>query len=217
MAKIYLLMLVLSAFAAGGVFAQENAPYSRLAEGHTADSTSERNSVFTGIGGGISFDAGRTFSPEFERFWSQINGGPWGFVETRFFELSAGLVFGRVAQKAQWCIPFLAVNTALFFKIPVAALEAISITPLFGAAYDSVFWARHECVRSPAVTSEVIPQGAFRAFSVFKLTLGAEKDFELSDNRFFRAQVFGYYGWRLNRRNPIGGTLRLGFGRRLFS
>jgi len=187
--KKLLLVLALAAFAKGGVFAQECAAPS--------------------IGGGMMFDTSRSRSTDDGRFWSQIYAGPWGFVDAGSFEISAGLVFGRVARQRRWCFPILAMNVSAIWQAPLAAM---GVAPLLGVSFNTVAWARHRCLRSD-YTLDTLPGHPVREFSSVNFMLGAGRDFDLSGDRFFRSRLLGYYGRRFGGNpNPWGGTLRLGVG-----
>ncbi|MCL2232074.1 MAG: hypothetical protein FWB99_03255 [Treponema sp.] len=196
--KKYLLVLLAAACAAGGVFAQEEAP-------------GRGNGVFSAVGGGIVFDASRSRNTDYGHFWSQIYTGPWAFVDIGAFELSCAFVVGRVARQRRWCFLILAVNISLIWQAPLAAH---GITPLFGIALDTVAWARHACLRSD-YTLDTLPNHPLREFSAVKLKTGIGRDFSISENRFFRVRLLGYYGRRFGGNpNPFGLTLRLGAGGR---
>ena len=210
-----MLVLVLAAFAAGGLSAQE-APHSqgeRLAEGNAAQAWNEGGGLFSAFGGGLMFDASRSRNSDGGHFWSQIYAGSWVFADAGPFEVSFGLGFGRMARESRWCIPLLAANASLFWKMPIVVLD---ISTFLGIGFDAVFWARSECVRSDVVLADIGSGNPFREFSSLKFKLGFGRDFELREDRFFRARLIGYYGMRrLSNPRPIGGTLRLGVGRRL--
>ena len=211
-----LIVLVLAAFVAGGVFAQEDLGYEREYPAYVDDATQtyeERSRTVLAIGGGIMADATRSGESIDYRFWSQIYTGPWGFVDTRFFELSWGLAVGRMARRNRWCLLVLAANSSLLWKVPFGVL---GIHPLLGVGFDAIVLVRYECLRSDRVVSEAIPDGrTFMNFSVLKFKIGFGRDFDFREDRFFRVRLVGYYGRRLGNPHPWGGTLRLGVGRRL--
>ena len=201
--KKWLLMLVLAIFAKGGVFAQD----ARFSDGTMAQTASQRSGVFSNAGGGMVFDASRSRRTDDGRFWSQIYTGPWGFVNAGSVEFSMGFVFGRVARQSRWCFPILATNVSVIWQAPFAVR---GIAPLLGVSFDTVAWARYECLRSD-YTLDTLSRHPIGEFSPVKFKLGAGKDFDISRDRFFRARLLGYYGRRFGGNpNPWGGTLRLG-------
>jgi len=229
MAKKCLVILILAMLAAGRLFAQETyyeqeyplhedatvggaeEPLNKSAE--SAVPPRERDRVFTAAGGGIVADATRSGEEIDYRFWSQIFIGPLGFVDTEFFELSLGVAVGRIARRNRWCLLIVAVNPSLLFKVPVSVL---GIHPLLGVGFDAIVWVREECLRTPAIVSDALPdRRTFMNFSAFKFKAGFGRDFGFSEDMFFRVRALGYYGRRLGNPHPLGGTLRLGVGRRL--
>jgi len=191
-----LLVLLLAAFVAGGVFAQEG--------------------PISSIGGGLLFDASRSEQTDHGLFWSHLYAAPWGFVDIGSFELSLGVGIGRIARQSQWCFLLSVINVSLLWRIPDTSdiLDDLSIVLFTGIAFDAVYWARHACLRSDA-TLDILPGHPIREFSSLKIKLGFGRDFEFSGERFFRAQLLLSYGLRLSNPNPFGGTIRLGFGRHL--
>jgi len=241
--KLWLLAFFLAAFVAGAVFAREIPGYEGGAAQPPGENAGVHSSnasgsgidagyagVFSAIGGGIMADASRSantclretrdFSdssagPENvdPRFWSQIYAGPWFFADVGSFEFSLGLAVGRIARRVRWCFLILAANIGIIWKAPVGVLD---IFPLLGIGFDAIVWTRNECLRRHYVVSDAVPGGrTFRYFSSLKLKAGFGRDFGFSENRFFRARLLGYYGRRLGNPHPWGGTLRLGFGKRL--
>jgi len=214
--KKWLLVLFFAAFLGGGVLAQEkyldaDAGFGEGNAAQTASRPSQGNRSLSNIGSGIMFDASRSRRTDDGRFWSQIYTGPWGFVDAGSFELSVGFVLGRIARQNRWCFPLLAMNVSLIWQVPAAAM---GIVPLLGIGLDTVVWARHECLRSD-YTLDTFPGHPIREFSSLKFKFGAGRDFDLSENRFFRTRLLGYYGRRFGGNpNPWGGTLRLGVAER---
>ena len=209
------MVLVITVFVTGGVFAQDipGCDAETYVENDAVRMPKERSGVFTAVGGGIVADTSRSGETIDYRFWSQIYTGPWFFMDAGFVELSLGLTVGRLARRNRWCFLILAANPSLLFRIPFSVLD---ISPLLGIAFDAILWVRHECLRSYEVVTDAVPDGrTFRNFSSLKFKAGFGKDFDLSENRFFRVRLLGYYGRRLGNPHPWGGTLRLGFGRRL--
>ena len=204
--KKWLLILVLAALAKGGVFALESAN-TGFGEGIAAQASGQRSGAVSNIGGGMVLDASRSRRTDDGRFWSQIYTGPWGFMDAGSFELSVGFVFGRVARQSRWCFPILAMNASVVWQAPLAAM---GIVPLLGVSFDTIAWARHGCLRSD-YTLDTLPRHPIREFSSVKFKLGAGRDFDISDDRFFRARLLGYHGRRFGGNpNPWGWTLRLG-------
>ena len=179
-----------------------------VAAGAFAEEPGSGGGFFSDAGGGSMFSLSRGQGGRLPLFWSNIVKGVWGFAGTRHMELSLGITVGRMAQMAQWCVPILTVSPGIFWKLP---LDRLSVYPLLGVMLDAVVWTREDCLRS----DRVAPENTFRDFSMLMLKAGAGLDRDVCENRFFRIQVMGYYGMRLNGQNPIGGTLRIGFGRRL--
>jgi len=201
--KKWLLMLVLAIFAKGGVFAQD----AGFSDGTMTQTASQRSGAVSNIGGGMVLDASRSRRTDDGRFWSQIHTGPWGFMDARSFEFSVGFVFGRIARQSRWCFPILAMNVSVVWQAPLATM---GIVPLLGVSFDTIVWARHECLRSD-YTLDTLPGHPIREFSSVKFKLGAGRDFDISDDRFFRARLLGYHGRRFGGNpNPWGWTLRLG-------
>ena len=198
--------LILAAFVSGGIFAQEAPAH------ENAQASGERDGFFTAIGSGIVASASRSEQTIDYRFWSQIYAGPWAFADTRHFELSLGLVVGRMARRNRWCFLVLAANSTVLWEVPFGFW---GISPLLGIGFDAILWAREECLRSDATVSSEIDGRAFANFSSFKFKAGFGRDFGLCEDRFFRVRALGYYGRRLGNPHPWGGTLRLGVGRRL--
>ena len=203
-----LVMSIFMALATGGLFAQEAPGY----ENAPVPMPAERDGFLAAVGSGIAANASRSRENVDYRFWSQIHAGPWGFVDTRYFELSLGLVVGRMARRNRWCFLILAANSTVFWKAPVGIF---GISPLLGIGLDAVFWAREECLRTEATVSGDIDGSVFTNFSSMTLKAGFGRDFGFSGDRFFRVRAIGYYGRRLGNPHPWGGTLRLGIGRRL--
>jgi len=216
MAKKCWLALILAAFAAGGLFAREafGCEYVMFAEFDAALAPNERIIAFSNanIGGGIVFDGSRSRNTDYGRFWSQIYTGPWGFVDAGALEFSVGFVLGRVARQNRWCFPILAMNVSMLWRTP---FDFVGIAPLLGFSLDTIVWARHRCLRSD-YTLDTLPGHPIREFSSLKFMMGFGRDFNVSEDQFFRTRLLGYYGRRLGGNpNPFGGTLRLGVGRRL--
>ena len=164
------------------------------------------------LGGGIAFDLSRSANSDDGRFWSQLHGGPWGFVDVGPFELSIAPAVGRIAKRARWCFLTLVVGASLIWRAPVSAL---GVYPLLGVGFDGAVWASRECLRSD-YTLDAFPSGPFREFSALKFIIGFGKDFDVGEERFFRARALGHYGRRrAGNPHPWGGALRLGVGRRL--
>ena len=165
--------------------------------------------AFAQWGAGQVFSASRSANTDNGRFWSDLYTGPWGFVGSGLLELSLSFGIGRIARQNRWCFLITGVTANAIWRAPASF---ISISPLLGVGLDIVPWARYHCLRSDYTLSSAGIRSPLLDFSAVKLMMGFGGDYNFSDDMFFRTRLLGYYGVRMGRPSPRGGTLRLGVG-----
>ncbi|MCL2191848.1 MAG: hypothetical protein FWB78_00445 [Treponema sp.] len=239
-----LLVLVLTAFVAGGVFAQTQ----------------------FSVGGGLIFDGGRLGAVNYRwsDTWMSSPGniytesesgfegvsnfgfGGWFFLGTTHTELSIALMGGpslwggerertrsSPSGSESWTergwngASFLAFDISLLGKLPVTIGDGnVSVFPLLGIGYNVVL-----AQRSPDGDDvfEYSDDHSAINLSTFRIHFGFGGDFDIANNMFFRISILGNYrfapslirdaanDWSsaTGHRGGFGGSVRLGIGLRL--
>jgi hypothetical protein len=205
-----ILALALSAFVAGGVFAE---------------------SMFS-VGGGFSFSGGRVgriFDDSDN--WSGYNAlgfGGHAFFDARFAEVSLGIMGGPVndievsdgdRETERWG-SLLAMELSLLGKFPVD-MGGFTFFPLLGFGYSIGLSFTDEDGNSFDDVGD--------AFNTFRIKFGVGADFDINESLFFRTSVLGWYGFApslvsdwadltnafggdVSARGGFGASVRLGVG-----
>jgi len=211
-----LVVLVLSVFLAGGVFASPFQPFQRSA------------------GGGFLFDFGvnvlnvdNPSYPDDDDYFNVINMGfgAWGFFDITFAELSIAVMGGPSSlgfYLSSISGSFVALDFSLLGKLPFSVGRYSAFFPLFGIGYNLVLSATYDgnSFNSPS------------HLSTFRLQFGLGADFGLSETMFIRTSLLGAYRFAPRYLNDIadiverlhdastdtygfGVTFKLGIGFRL--
>ncbi|MCL2599820.1 MAG: hypothetical protein FWD88_01365 [Treponema sp.] len=238
MAKKGLLALVLAAFVAGGVFAQD---------------------IRFSAGGGFIFDGGRVGGIGFEdrdewtggwEEWEDLmfvrHSGFGGFVflDATFAELAISFMGGPAVfgGRGSWSDSdgdsgtwhegmfgsFLALDFSLLGRFPVAVGDGnLSIFPLLGIGFNVVLASRD--ANGDGIFDEMGYYDEFdhgpTSLSTFRIQFGAGADIDIADNVFLRIQGLAHYrfpasffndtdlwGNDANPRGGFGGTAKIGIG-----
>jgi len=233
-----ILVLVLAAFVAGGVFAQ----------------------VQLSAGGGLLFDGGRVGGAVYEYnvpgeayslsyALNHFGFGGWVFFDATFAQLSIAFMGGpaRFGGIYSCCCSsheitlingsFLALDISLLGRVPFTVGDGnISIFPLFGFGYNLVLSSSGDHDDDEWNWNMIFElfNNSAADLSTFRIKLGFGSDFDINESLFFRAQVLGYYrfaprlfrDWveedaglgpneRVFHQGGFGGSIKLGIGFRL--
>jgi len=165
---------------------------------------------------GLSFDLGGGSNSESDT--EHIYIGAWFFMGARFFEWSFGVSGGSITDL--WSTDteshvnrFSAISfgSTLLLKRPFMVRPDISIAPLIGAGFKVVVATR------PYGDSWWLTGSA--PHDTVKFSAGIGGDFALTDYRFIRVRLLGYYGIRLgsiiagaDNLRIFGGVVKVGLG-----
>ena len=197
MVKKGLLVLALAAFAAGGVFGQDE------------DEKPKKGLISAGVGGffGSDFGGGAEASKTVSGTEIKMNtkmpyfgGGGFVFLDATYAELSLGFFGGSgkvkqtiegipgMSSSSEADVSIMNFNIGLLGKYPIGISEKLTVFPLLGIEYDV-------CLSAKTGGSKVDKPGDFSALW-FKL--GGGVDYDLTEKIYLRFEAL--YGLRLKNK-----------------
>jgi hypothetical protein len=171
--------------------------------------------------GVFSIGAGYFFSPEFNNWQvdedvpgdldrydtTTSNMGGMIFLDAKYLQADVGLAFGSLGDKsgdaeagANSPVDTLALKIDLFAKLPIKAMEQLTVFPMLGVTYDAYLSAERPDGRDAKyqVSDDTKDAKAMEALSSLWIKAGVGEDWYFTDNIFVRCELL--YGIRFNNK-----------------